>query len=150
MPVLPFELLATTHDDHKPTMEGNYLVLCAAEPPVFVKRGTSKHVRTGIKLQVPRGHVCAVAYRVKHGNGHVLANLSLYTASPKLDAEGKPVEGSEGEGLTGEISVQVTAPNNGDLNIRFGEQFAVAFLLQSIKLEAPKKEASKKEALKQE
>lgn len=143
MPLLSFEALPSLHDDHKPVQEGDCLVLCAAEGPNFVKKGTSKIIRTGVKLQIPTKHLCAVAFRRKHGNGSVLTDLSVYTASMKLDSDGKPVEGSEGEGLTGEISVCVTAPSNVDLNIRFGEQFAVAYLSQSVKLDPPKKEEKK-------
>lgn len=128
--MLTFEAMPTTHPDHKPVQEGEYLVLFAVEGPTFVKRGTSKIVKTGIKLQVPAGSLCSVAFRRKHGNGHVLSDALIYTASPKLGDEGKPVEGSEGEGLTGEISVQVTAPSNEDLNIRLGQPFAVAWLSQ--------------------
>ena len=117
MPQLSFEALPSLHDDHKPVQEGDCLVLCAAEGPNFVKKGTSKIVKTGVKLQVPAKHVCAVAFRRKHGNGHVLSDLAIYTASQKLDGDGKPVEGSEGEGLTGEISVYVTAPEIGRAHV---------------------------------
>ena len=143
MPLLSFEALPTTHVDHQPVQEGDCLVLCAAEGPSFIKKGTSKIVRTGVKLQIPAKHLCAVAYRRKNGNGSILTDLSVYTPSMKLDGDGKPVEGSEGEGLTAEISVQVTAPTNTDLNIRFGEPFAVAYLSPIVKLDPPKKEERK-------
>lgn len=143
MPVLAFEVLPATHEDHKPVLEGDYLVLCAVEGPTFIKKGTSKFVRTGTKLQVPAKHLCGVAYRRKHGNGSVLSDVTMYTSSKKLDDAGKPVEGSDGEGLTGEISVLVAAPMSSDLNIRVGEPFAVAFLSQ---LERPSLEPKTKKS----
>ena len=148
MPLLSFETLPSTHEDHRPVQEGDLLVLCATEGPSFIKKGTSRFIKTGVKLQIPAKHTCAVAFRRKHGNGSVLTDLSVYTASMKLDNDGKPVEGSEGEGLTGEISVCVTAPSNVDLNIRFGEQFAVAYLSQSVKLDPPKPKTEEKKPVK--
>ncbi len=145
MPILSFETMPSTHEDHRPIQEGDQLVLCATEGPTFIKKGTSKAIRTGVKLRIPAGYTCAVAFRRKHGNGSILTDLTVYTPSQKLDADGKPVEGSEGEGLTAEISVQVAAPTNSDLNIRFGEPFAVVYLSQFVKLDPPKKlEESKK------
>ena len=79
---------------------------------------------------------------MKHGNGYTVQAPTVYTSSLKLDDSGKPVEGSDGEGLTAEISVWVVAPNHSDLNVRFGEPFAVAYLVKPEEL-TPKSEPKK-------
>ncbi len=139
MPTLTFELMSTTHEDHKPTQEGNSLVFCAAEGPTFIKKGGSKTIRTGAKLRIPAGHLAMVGHRSKHGDHMNIADVAVYAPG-------------DNEGLTGEISVRVTAPNHSDLVVRFGEGFAAAYLVkvESLAVEgpSPKKEEPKTKKVK--
>lgn len=111
---LTFEALPSTHKDHQPVSDGPFLLLRSVETPnPFIKRGSEKWLRTGIKFCVPEDHVCVVGQRVKHGDCVSIVNLQYLTP-----------------GTSGEISVLCSAGPVNDLNVRVGMDIGAAWLVK--------------------
>ena len=114
-PKLAFEPMKSTHKDHQPTEDGAFLVLRNVESPnPYIKKGDSKYLRTGVKLVVPEGYLCAVADRRVHGSSFMLYNVQFLTP-----------------GTSGEVSILCGAGHIGDRNVRMGEEIGVAWLVKT-------------------
>lgn len=108
-----FEALPSTHEDHRPKEHEGMLLLRNQESPnPYIKKGSTKPLRTGIKITVPVGYVCAIADRQRHGTGYILSNVQYLTA-----------------GTSGEVSVQVSASVHSDRPVRMGEEIGAAWLI---------------------
>ena len=113
-PELTFEPLKSTHKDHQPTEDGTFLILRNVESPnPYIKKGAEKLLKTGIKLVVPEGYLCAVADRRVHGTSFMLYNVQFLTP-----------------GTSGEVSVLCGAGIVNDRNVRMGEEIGAAWLIR--------------------